>query len=50
MASNYSHQAVQKAIEASRRHGRPISRKEATAIHRLLAGRTPPPPKKESKP
>jgi len=37
--NSYSRTAVDKAIQASRRHGRPIGAAEAKAIHRLLAGR-----------
>jgi hypothetical protein len=35
----YNAQAVANAIAASNRFGRPIGRKEANAIHRLLKGR-----------
>jgi hypothetical protein len=35
----YSPAAVNRAIAASNRHGRPIGRREAIAIHRLLKGR-----------
>jgi hypothetical protein len=34
-----SYDAVQNCIEASNRHGRPISRREAKQIHALLKGR-----------
>lgn len=37
----YSPEAVNAAIASSTRHGRKIGKREATAIHRLLAGRTP---------
>jgi hypothetical protein len=40
----YSPEAVNAAIASSNRHGRHIGKREATAIHRLLAGRTPRPP------
>jgi len=39
MRQGYNRTAVDKAIQASRRHGRPIGAAEAKAIHRLLAGR-----------
>jgi hypothetical protein len=35
----YNAAAVEKAIEASNRFGRPIGKREAKAIHRLLKGR-----------
>lgn len=35
----YSPEAVNAAIASSNRHGRPIGRREATLIHRLLKGR-----------
>lgn len=35
----YCADAVSKAIAASNRAGRPIGRREASAIHRLLKGR-----------
>ena len=40
--NSYSRAAVEKAIQASRRSGRPIGAAEAKAIHRLLQGRTQP--------
>lgn len=35
----YRADAVNKAIAASNRHGRPIGKREALLIHRLLKGR-----------
>jgi len=40
--NSYSRVAVEKAIQASRRSGRPIGAAEAKAIHRLLQGRSRP--------
>jgi len=40
--TQYSKVAVEKAIQASRRSGQHIGKREAQAIHRLLAGRGAP--------
>jgi len=42
--AKYSKVAVDKAIQASGRSGRPIGSREAKAIHRLLQGRHEAPP------
>jgi len=48
--ARYCRVAVERAIQASNRSGRHIGRREADAIHRLLAGREAPSQRQAPKP